>query len=150
MNEHNLLLCAVAKMYFMYTRYLDLTAKHPVGEDPNEDTRLLLTQNRRDELVRKRMFHEKIGSFPKSDKSFDQVRAKFEDMSNSLPDQLMFFFVVKDDHNSPEKRCHTLHKGTWKTYQSMNDAVREVFHVPESEAYVDMHVVHYPNGDACV
>ncbi len=133
-------------MYFMYTRYLDLTAKHPVGVMPMDDFRLMMLQNKRDDLVKSKLLDSKIGYFPKSKKDFDQVRAKLEDISKVLTDNLVFCFVVKDDPKSEEKSCITLHKGVWKNFINMNAAVKELFHVPNNENIVDVMVVHYPDG----
>lgn len=133
-------------MFFMYTRYLDLTSKHPIGVLPEEDFRLMMIQNKRDDLVKKKMIDENVGFFPKRRKSFENVKPKMEDMSKTLPEQLVFFLVIKDDQNSPEKKCITLNHGIWKTYNNMNEAVRDFFHVPENVSYIDTRVIHYPEN----
>ena len=127
-------------MYFMYTRYMDLVARYPVEKSPMLDLPRIMMQQDRDTIVRKSMNENKIGQFPKSKKEFEKTKQKLENLSATADDQLVLFFSVRDDQNSPEKECHILQKGVWKKYANSNDAINDIFHVSKHETIVELMV----------
>ena len=129
-------------MYFLYTRYLDLTSRHAIGEFASGDMMMRMQQIMRDNELKQKLMNGRVGNFPKSKKEFDRDRTKMEDISNELNEHMVMFFSVKEDANSDEKECITLHKGVWKKFVSTNDAIKEFFYSPDDHMHVETRIVY--------
>jgi hypothetical protein len=129
----------------MYTRYTDLVARYPVEKSPMLDLPRIILQQDRDTIVRKSMIEYKIGQFPKSKKEFERTKQKLENLSITADDQLVLFFSVRDDQQSPEKECHILRKGIWKKYANSNDAINDIFYVSKDESIVEIMIIQDKN-----
>lgn len=130
----------LANMFYMYTRYPDLTTTHAIGDLTPEDEHMILEQQQRDRRVWEALRQYRIGSFPKSNKEFERAKANLQEMSSTLESDLVILLIKKDDPSSVDGPCLTLRHGVWKSYPSSDHAVRELYQLRQDERYVDMKI----------
>jgi hypothetical protein len=136
-------------MFFFYTRYKDISVALPASVNKMMEliimSRWVEEQKVRDARLREVLKKKDLHNWPKKKGELDNLQNRLLQLYREYNDNnLAIFLVIKDDHDTPERECHMLADGVWKSFKDIKTATEALYGLEENCECVNHRVVCNP------